>query len=74
VRAGAASAERRDLLALDHAEARGREVKDCLVLEGVPPLTNLVLDALRTSRFTPVHYRGEPRAIQYLFTFNFELP
>ena len=30
--------------------------------------------ALRTSRFTPVHYRGKPQAIQYLFTFNFKLP
>ena len=50
------------------------EVKDCQVLKGVPMLTDVVLASLRTSRFTPVVYRGLPQAIQYLFTFNFKLP
>ena len=50
------------------------EVDDCVVIKGVPMLTEVVLASLRTSRFTPVHYRGKPQAIQYLFTFNFKLP
>ena len=50
------------------------EVKDCQVLKGVPMLTDVVLASLRTSRFSPVIYRGLPQAIQYLFTFNFKLP
>jgi protein TonB len=50
------------------------EVTDCQVLKGVPMLTDVVLASLRTSRFTPVMYRGLPQAIQYLFTFNFKLP
>lgn len=37
-------------------------------------LTEVVLESLRGSRFTPVSYRGRPQAIQYLFTFNFKLP
>jgi protein TonB len=50
------------------------EVTSCQVIKGVPMLTDVVLASLRTSRFTPVHYRGVPQAIQYLFTFNFKLP
>ncbi len=50
------------------------EVKDCQVLKGVPMLTERVLASLQSSRFTPVTYRGQPQAIQYLFTFNFKLP
>lgn len=50
------------------------EVQDCQVLKGVPMLTDVVLASLRTSRFSPVIYRGVPQAIQYLFTFNFKLP
>jgi len=49
------------------------EVKNCQVIKGVPMLTELVLASLQSSRFTPVHYRGVPQAIQYLFTFNFKL-
>jgi len=49
------------------------EVQNCQVIKGVPMLTELVLESLRTSRFTPVNYRGQPQAIQYLFTFNFKL-
>jgi protein TonB len=50
------------------------EVTNCQVIKGVPMLTDVVLASLRASRFTPVHYRGVPQAIQYLFTFNFKLP
>jgi periplasmic protein TonB len=50
------------------------DVQDCQVIKGVPMLTEIVLGSLRASRFTPVHYRGRPQAIQYLFTFNFKLP
>jgi len=50
------------------------EVQDCHVIKGVPMLTEVVLASLQASRFTPVHYRGSPQAIQYLFTFNFKLP
>jgi protein TonB len=49
------------------------EVRNCQVIKGVPMLTELVLASLQSSRFTPVHYRGVPQAIQYLFTFNFKL-
>jgi periplasmic protein TonB len=49
------------------------EVTNCQVIKGVPMLTEVVLASLSTSRFTPVHYRGVPQAIQYLFTFNFKL-
>jgi protein TonB len=49
------------------------EVQNCQVIKGVPMLTEIVLDSLRASRFTPVHYQGRPQAIQYLFTFNFKL-
>jgi protein TonB len=48
-------------------------VTNCQVIKGVPMLTEVVLASLSTSRFTPVHYRGIPQAIQYLFTFNFKL-
>jgi periplasmic protein TonB len=50
------------------------EVTNCQVIKGVPMLTEVVLASLAASRFTPVHYRGVPQAIQYLFTFNFKLP
>jgi protein TonB len=50
------------------------EVTNCQVIKGVPMLTEVVLASLASSRFTPVHYRGAPQAIQYLFTFNFKLP
>jgi protein TonB len=50
------------------------EVTNCQVIKGLPMLTEVVLASLRASRFTPVHYRGVPQAIQYLFTFNFKLP
>jgi protein TonB len=49
------------------------EVQNCQVIKGVPMLTEIVLESLRTSRFTPVSYQGRPQAIQYLFTFNFKL-
>jgi periplasmic protein TonB len=50
------------------------EVTNCQVIKGLPMLTEVVLASLGSSRFTPVHYRGVPQAIQYLFTFNFKLP
>jgi protein TonB len=50
------------------------EVTQCQVIKGLPMLTDVVLASLRSSRFTPVHYRGVAQAIQYLFTFNFKLP
>jgi periplasmic protein TonB len=49
------------------------EVQNCQVIKGVPMLTEIVLESLRSSRFTPVQYQGRPQAIQYLFTFNFKL-
>jgi len=49
-------------------------VKDCKVIKGVPFLDAIAVDALSKSKFTPVMYRGQPAAVQYLFTFNFKLP
>jgi outer membrane biosynthesis protein TonB len=49
-------------------------VKECKVIKGVPFLDAIAVDALSKSRFTPVMYRGQPAAVQYLFTFNFKLP
>jgi len=49
-------------------------VEQCQVIKGVPLLTELVLAALRETRFRPVEYLGRPQAIQYLFTYNFKLP
>jgi protein TonB len=50
------------------------EVRDCKVIKGVPILQDIVLEALRQSRYTPVTYQGHPEAVQYVFTFNFKLP
>jgi TonB family protein len=50
------------------------DVQACQVIKSVPMLSELVLAALRTSRFEPAHYQGRAQAIQYLFTFNFKLP
>jgi protein TonB len=49
------------------------EVRNCQVIKGVPMLTELVLASLQSSRFTPVHYRGVPQAVNYIFPFNFKL-
>lgn len=49
------------------------EVRNCQVIKGVPMLTELVLASLQASRFTPVHYRGVPQAVNYIFPFNFKL-
>ena len=52
----------------------GGSVEQCQVLKGVPLLTEIVLGALRETRFRPVEYLGHFQAIQYLFTYNFKLP
>jgi hypothetical protein len=49
-------------------------VEQCQVIKGVPFLTEIVLGALRETRFTPVQYLGRAQPIQYLFTYNFKLP
>ena len=49
-------------------------IRDCKIIKGVPILDEISLAALRSSRFTPVTYRGKPESVQYLFTFNFKLP
>ena len=49
-------------------------VRDCKVIKGVPMLDEITLAALRSSRFTPITYRGKPESVEYLFTFNFKLP
>jgi protein TonB len=49
-------------------------ITDCKIIKGVPMLDQISLDALRTSRFTPVTYQGHAESVQYLFTFNFKLP
>jgi protein TonB len=49
-------------------------VEDCKIIKGLPMLDKLTVDALQSSRFTPVLYQGRPETVQYLFTFNFKLP
>lgn len=49
-------------------------VEECKIIKGVPMLDKLTVEALQSSRFTPVLYQGRPETVQYLFTFNFKLP
>jgi protein TonB len=49
-------------------------VEDCRIVKGLPHLDRAVLDALERQRYTPVTFRGQPVAVEYVFTFRMVIP
>lgn len=44
------------------------EVKDCVVKQPLPPMTERIVEALLQSTFPPVMFQGRPVAVRYTFT------
>jgi protein TonB len=50
------------------------DARDCRIVKPLPLLDRAAVQALVESRFAPATFRGQSVAVNYLFTFDFELP
>lgn len=53
---------------------REGRVEDCRILKGLPHMDEAVLQALRSRRYRPVTYRGEPVTVKYTFHMRLQAP
>lgn len=49
-------------------------LEDCDIIQSVPFLDDAVLASLRSRRYTPVLFKGQPQRVFYTFPFTFSLP
>jgi protein TonB len=53
---------------------REGEVEDCRVIKGLPHMSDTVVSALETRRYSPVKYQGRPISVIYNFHVKLDLP
>lgn len=53
---------------------REGEIHDCQVIKGLPLMTETVISALQTRRYTPVTFQGQPVSVKYVFNVKLQMP
>ncbi len=53
---------------------REGEIRDCHVIKSLPLMTETVLAALQTRRYTPVMFQGQPVSVKYVFNVRLQMP
>ena len=53
---------------------RKGEVRDCRVIKGLPLMTDTVVAALLTRKYTPVTFQGQPVSVTYVFNVKLTMP
>ncbi len=53
---------------------RDGEIRDCQVIKGLPLMTDTVISALQTRRYTPVMFQGQPVSVKYVFNVKLQMP
>ena len=53
---------------------REGQVENCKVIKGLPHMSDAVVSALETRRYSPVTYQGRPVSVTYNFHVKLDLP
>lgn len=49
-------------------------LEKCRIIQSLPYMDQAVLDAMATWKYEPIHYRGKPIAVEYLFPIKVVIP